>query len=393
VILAPAAVAQNSTKEFVDAYTAAKTLIEARKWNEALPKIDAAAAQAKSNKEKSAVAGMRVLAYSNLKKNADLIKAIEAHQALGGLPPAQLKNYKEMLAGAHDALGHTAQAMELTKELVGEGGGTSVQLAYIARASLAAKKYDDAITYANKAIEAAKKEGKKPANTHYNILLNAYVATGKMPQYYTTLERAAPIFNSETYWRPLVEKSKKEPKFKSDEALLDVYRALEATGAKLTDQEKTEMAEMAFTRRMPVEAERLLTPLVKAGSFGGAKDPKAQRNKKMYDSVVADAKAAKAGGLEKAEAEAAGKQTGDAFVAAGEGYFTAGNYAKAAEAIQKGIDKGALEPGALELAKVRLGMAQYKAGKKDDARKTWATVTGDNGAAQLAKVWTLLSKG
>jgi hypothetical protein len=57
---------------------------------------------------------------------------------------------------------------------------------------------------------------------------------------------------------------------------------------------------------MPIEAERVLTPLVKSGAFGGAKDgARAERNKRMYATVQANAKAAKAGGLEKAEAAAA----------------------------------------------------------------------------------------
>ena len=213
-----------------------------------------------------------------------------------------------------------------------------------------------------------------------------------MDGYYKTLERAAPLFGTETYWRPLIEKAKKSPKFKSDVALLDVYRALDAAKVKLTNQEKMEMGELALNRRLPIEAEQLMGPLFKAGTLGGASDSKADRNKKLYDKAVADAKAAKAGGLDKDAAEAASKATGDQFVLAGEGYFTNGNYAKAVELIQKGIDKGQMEPSHLELAKLRLGVAQFKAGQKDAARKTWAAITGDSGAEQLAKVWIALSK-
>jgi hypothetical protein len=37
-------------------------------------------------------------------------------------------------------------------------------------------------------------------------------------------------------------------------------------------------------------------------------------------------------------------------------------------------------------------MAQFKAGQKDAARKTWAEVKADNGAGWLARVWTAVSK-
>ena len=68
------------------------------------------------------------------------------------------------------------------------------------------------------------------------------------------------------------------------------------------------------------------------------------------------------------------------------------NYPKAIEVLQKGIDKGQMEPGALAFAQLHLGMAQYKAGKKDDARKTWSTIKADNGAGWLARAWTALSR-
>ena len=43
--------------------------------------------------------------------------------------------------------------------------------------------------------------------------------------------------------------------------------------------------------------------------------------------------------------------------------------------------------------KLRLGIAQYKGGKKGDAVKTWQSIKSDNGAAWLAKAWLGISKG
>jgi predicted negative regulator of RcsB-dependent stress response len=72
--------------------------------------------------------------------------------------------------------------------------------------------------------------------------------------------------------------------------------------------------------------------------------------------------------------------------------MAAGDYAKAVELLQKGLEKGSLEPGTAELVKLRLGIAQFKAGNEEAARKTWSEVKGDNGSAWLAKVWTAISK-
>jgi hypothetical protein len=51
-----------------------------------------------------------------------------------------------------------------------------------------------------------------------------------------------------------------------------------------------------------------------------------------------------------------------------------------------------MEPGATELAKLRLGIAQFRAGDAAAARKTWAEIEGENGAAWLARCWTAISK-
>ncbi len=389
LIAAPAAEAQ--TKEFVEAYNAAKAAYEGRKYADALPKLDTAASHAKATNEKIAVADMRIGVYSALRRYSDLIKAIEARQALGNVSASTRANHNQLLAHAYDSTGQKAKAMQITEQMVGEGGGNSTQLAYIAQAALSAKQYDKAVTYANRAIEALRKE-RKSSTAPYNILLKAYRDTGKMDQYYATLERIAPSFKSETYWKPFIEKARTEPKFKSAEGLLDIYRAMEAAGLNLSDKEKIEMGEQALTRGMPIEAERILAPLAKAGSFGGAKDSRAERNKKMYATIQANAKAAKSGGLEKQEAAAASAATGAAYVLVGESYYTDGDFAKAVDLIQKGIAKGGLEPGALAYAQLHLGMAQFKAGQKDAARKTWAVVKADNGAGWLARVWTAISK-
>jgi tetratricopeptide (TPR) repeat protein len=393
---APAAFAQGkaSSEEFLNAYRSAKTLIDAGKYAEAAPKIESAAPLAKTNPEKTAIELMRIQAYGRLKKWRELIKAIEARTALGNVSAAEKKEYLQMRAGAYAALGETDKAAQLTKEYIDQYSGDSTQFAYVGSHALRKHQYDEAISYAQKAIDKARQEGKKPNPNHYNIVLTAYRNSGKLDQYYATLERVAPILNSETYWRPLVERAKKEPRFKSSEALLDVYRAMEGSGVKLTTQEQKEMGEFALNSSLPIESERVLAPLVKSGAYGGAKDDKdkAGRNLKFFERAQTDAKAAKAGGLQKLEAEAGSKPTGADYVLLGQSYQAMGEHAKAIEMYQKGLTLGNLEPGIAELTKLRLGVAQYKTGKKDEARKIWSETKADNGAGWLARVWTAISK-
>jgi hypothetical protein len=388
VATAPAAVAQiKAKKEFVENFNAASTALTSQQYQVALDKAAAAQPHAADNQQKSALEQIRVAAYAGTKNYTQQIKSIETAMQLG--VPAELqKLYKQQLAAAYAETGNEAKALELTRAYIDEYGGDAAQLAYIARKALDASNFDDAANYAQKAVDQAQKEGKAPNAAYYNILLNAHSKSNNLDKYYATLERVAPILNKEIYWRPLILRAKNEAKYKKDEALLDVYRTLEAAGVTLTTEEQLDMGEIALNRGMAVESERVLAPVMKAGVTG----PDADRSKRLFAKAQQDAKADKAGGLEQSEKDAAAKPTGDVYAVTGESYMSAGNYAKAIELMKKGLEKGQLEPGDEQLIKLRLGIAQFKAGQKDEARKTWSEVNGDNGSAWLARVWTSLSK-
>lgn len=384
-VSAPVAVAQKveSSKEFVEHYTAAKKAYDSKQWNDVLKETDAGAPFAKSAQEKGALAQMRIVSLLQLKRTKDAIKEIESS-------PAMQSQFRDQLPGLYDQAGDKAKAAQLTKEKIQAGKGTATDYGYVANNELATKDYKGAIADAQKALQAP--GGSASSATFYNIILKAQLDSKDMDGYYATLEKVAPILKKEVYWRPLIERTMKEPKYKSQDAEVDVMRTMKAAGVQLQTKELTEYGEFAYNRGSAIEAETVLEPLVKSGEYGGPKDPKGERDKKLYASIQADAKADKAGDMAKSEADAATKATGEQLVAVGDAYLGAGNYAKAVEVIQKGIAKGQLEPGALELAKLRLGMAQFKAGQKDDAKKTWATVKGDNGSGWLARCWLAIAK-
>lgn len=385
VMAAPAALAQEKpTEAFVNNYNDARAALAAKNYAQAVSKADAAMAEAKGNSQKAPVAAIKVLAYYGQNNHAKLIEAIEQHRALGGND----KGYDQMLLNAYDKTKQTAKAIEMAKKLIASGAADHRVYGFVASKSLEARNYPEATQYATQAIGKA---GGKPPKDYYNILLKAHLDTKKMDDYYATLEKAAGMFNDPIYWKPYVEATRKQPKFKESVYGVDLYRAFEATGVKLTDAEKMTWGEGAMSRGVPIEAEKILTPLVKEEKFGGPKDPRAARNKGLYTTVQTEAKADKGGGLAKDETDAATKPTGNMYVTVGEGYLANGDFAKAIDAFQKGIAKGG-EPGDVDYAKLRLGIAQLKAGKKADAQKTWGEVKADNGAGWLARVYTTLSK-
>ncbi len=386
------AYAQKSSKEFVEAYQVATAALAAKNYSAAVSGADKAQPHAKTNQEKMALESIRVQSHYATKNHAGVIKAIESSFALGGLTADQTKSYKQLLASAYAETGNSAKAVQLTREFIDAYGGTPDQLAWLAQNDLKAKNYAGAVNYAQKAVDAARKAGQRPKEAWHKMIIQAHYDSKSMDAYYAALEKVVQEYPSENYWRLLVDRATKDAKFNRADLQLDMYRTLSAAKVSLKTNEQVEMAEQAMIRGASVEAEKILDPLFKQGLVGGADDRNADRNKRMYANIQKAAKDDKAGGLAASEKDAASKPTGAQLISTGEAYLGAGDYAKAVELFQKGIAKGQINENEAAYAKLRLGIAQFKAGQKDEARKTWGEVKSDNGAGSLARAWILISR-
>jgi TolA-binding protein len=90
-----------------------------------------------------------------------------------------------------------------------------------------------------------------------------------------------------------------------------------------------------------------------------------------------------------AEAAAAEKNAkGEVAVKVGLGFYSAGDYTKAAELVQKGIAKGNV--ARLDDANLLLGAALLQSGRKDEARAAFEAArvaAGDGHLARVARMW------
>ncbi len=390
VVSAPSAMAQSgpkASKEFAEAFNAANASYGARNYAQALQKLDQAAPHAKTNQEKSAVEQLRVGIYCVQKNHAQCISSIEKARSIGGLSAAVSKNYDSLIYDAYKGAGQTAKANAQLKANVAKHGGTADELAVLAKIEMDGKNYGEAIRLAKQAIT---KPGSKPVA--YNILLNAYTAQNNMPEFYNTLEKAALVFKSDIYWKPFIERAKSEPTFRSNIAGIDVFRALDAAGVKLSDADKFEWGKQALSLGFSIEAEKVWAPLFKAGTYGGANDKAKDANLRSYATAQAEAKKDREGELKADETIAAQAPSGQQYADIGSAYLGNGEWAKAIDMFQKSLAKGQMDAGTVGLVNLRLGIAQFRSGKKADANKTWAAIKADNGAAWLGRAWTAIAK-
>ena len=188
-----------------------------------------------------------------------------------------------------------------------------------------------------------------------------------------------------------IEAAKAASKYKEAVSGLDMLRAMQAAGLPLTAYQRVTAGEFAMSQGVAIEAEAWLQPMVATGEFGGDKDQRKQRNAVLYRQVQVSAKADREGGLETNAERAATRPNGSLYFVVGQSYAAKGDFAKAAELIAAALAKG-LDPVVDGYGRLDLGIAQYRAGRIEEARATWREIGGDNGAKELAQAWLMIAQ-
>ena len=195
-----------------------------------------------------------------------------------------------------------------------------------------------------------------------------------------TLESLVRYYPQQKYWEDLLTNQLYETK--GDGELRTLYRLMEQTSTLDKADEYTEMATVLIAGGYPGEAQQVLERAMSANLVSGDAKGRAQADlDKARTQAAADRK--DLAGAEKALAEA---KTGNQMVATGKLYFSVGEYAKAADAIQKGLAKGGVTD--LDDANALLGIALVRADKPAEARPAFEAVKGAK-YAEIARLWLL----
>jgi hypothetical protein len=194
------------------------------------------------------------------------------------------------------------------------------------------------------------------------------------------LESLVRHYPQQKYWEDLLTNQLYETK--GDSELRTLYRLIEQTNTLDKADEYTEMATVLIAGGFPGEAQQILERAMSANLVSGDAKARAQADlDKARAQAAADRK--DLAGAEKALADA---KTGNQMVATGKLYFSVGEYAKAADAIQKGLAKGGVTD--LDDANALLGVALVRADKLADARPAFEAVKGAK-YAEIARLWLL----
>ena len=361
---------------------AARDLIKAKKYSEALAKVrEADAVPNRNANENFLLEQMRASAALSAGDNGQAIKAIQALLNSGRLPESQQAQYAASLASLYyrekDYKDAAQWASRALKSNPSDGAMRSLQIqSYYLGGDLAGASRE-----ALEDVQAAEKAGRVPPEDRLQLLANIASKTGDRAAYVAGIERLVAYYPKKEYWVDLLRRLEAKPGF-SNRLTLDLYRLRAATKTLDSPNEVVEMAQLALQQKQAGEAKKLLDEAFASGLLG--KGTEAERQKRLL--ALASERVAEAPAqLKLAEAEALASADGSDLVNVGFAYTGLGQFDKGISLMQQGMAKGKLKRS--DEANLHLGIAYLRAGQKAKAREAFKSVGGTDGTADLARLW------
>jgi hypothetical protein len=202
--------------------------------------------------------------------------------------------------------------------------------------------------------------------------------------YLATLEKLAASTGKPDYWGEVIARATEREGFAVERLRLDVYRLRAAVGIKAGPGETGDWAFRANQAGLPAEAQKLLDDGFTAGLLG--KDDNAEADRKLREAATKSARQ-EAATLADSEAAALKAKDGNAAFGLGLAVSGTGAHERGLGLMTQGLAKGGLRRP--DDAMLHLGLVQWRAGKIDDAQRSFAAVKGADGTADLARLWTL----
>ncbi len=357
-------------------------LIKAGKGKEALAKVrEAEAVGNKTAAETMQIERMKAAAAQRAGDHGAAIQALES--IYGKTSGAEQGQIAEQIASAYASAKDNAKAGQWAQKAAAAGNNSASLKQLQAYLQGASGDYGAIAKEAAAAVQAAEGAGRKPDEGDLLRLADAQQRTGNAAGQTATLEKLLAHYPKKDYWAIYLGRVRSKSGF-SDRFALDLMRLKLATGNLSKTEDFMEMAQLALQAGLPAEGKAIVEKGFAAGALGTGAE--AERHKRLRDLAVKQEAEGKASIDQRASAAAALKDGND-LVQIGYAYVTMGQVDKGLPMIEQGIAKGGLKRP--EDAKLRLGLAQLAAKNKAKAVQTLRSVQGNDGAADLGRLWAL----
>ncbi len=366
---------------------AAQALIKAGKFKEALVKIGATDVVAnKTPYEKFIVERMRAAAAAGAGDNETAIRAFEAVLDTGRLPQSEQLKILEAIVGTYYRAKDYPRAVSAGERYFKQGGANPQIRTAVIQARYLNNDFPGAVREILADLQEDEKAGRTPSEERLQLLANCYLRLNDNSGYIAALERLLTHYPKKSYWLDLISRIQKKPGF-SDRLALDVMRLQFATGNMLDANDYVYMAQLALQAGLPAEAKKVLDDGFAKNVLGAGDD--GDRRKRLREFAAKQA-AADLKALPDNERQALAGKDGNALLAVGQAYVTAGQTEHGLALMEQAVAEGGLKRPAD--ARLHLGEAYLAAGNRDKAIQTLKGITGSDGVQDLARLWVIFAR-
>ena len=361
--------------------------LNAKKYADAIAKLREAEGMAgKTPFDQHLINDMLGFAYARTQNYAEAAKAWEAELDDGFIPQSEVPTRVRQLAEANYQIKNYDKAIEFGLRAIKGGFADEELRTLVGQAYYLKGDWKNTLHFEEGLVDEKIKNGQTPKNESLQLVLSACVKLNDSACETRALEKIVTYYPKPDYWYQLLFTMRQQTS--GNEAnLLQTYRLMSEVDVLRSPEDYSEMAQLALEQGSPGEAQHILEKGIAKGVFT---DPRAKaKNQRLLESAK-KAAATDQASLQRIEKEADAAPTGAKNVGLGLAYLGYGQYDKAAEALAKGIAKGGLRNESE--ARLLLGIAQLKAGHKEDATKSFHAVKGDPSLERLANLWSLHAK-
>ncbi len=362
----------------------AQEKIQAKQYKDALAKIgEVDLIPNKTPYENFFIERMRGTAALALGEHTITAKSFEALLATHRLTPAERTLYAEAITGAYYNLKDYKQAAGWAARAIKDGSVLpqmrmlQVQSLYLADDFSAAKAEVIA------ALAADDTAGRVPTEEMLRMLGRTALKLNDEAGYIDALERLVNRYPKADYWADLIARTARKPAM-SDRNIQDLFRLQLALGDKLPASEYLFLAQNALEAGFPIDARQIIEKGFAAGALGAQPE-----HKKLRDKVTKEADD-DLKNMARTAAEAELGKEGPGLFNAGLNLVISGDKEKGLPMMERGIKRAGIKRP--QDAKLRLGIAYAMAGESRKAAEILATVSGPDGIADVARLWSIFAR-
>lgn len=322
--------------------------------------------------------------------SGDTASAIRAHEALlasGRLASAdQLRSLQALGAMNYQAKDY-AKAISWTNKYFQAGGGEPAMKTVLAQSYYLTNDCANAVKVQQEQINGDIKAERTPAEGALQLIAACYSQMKDSANLFKAREQLVLNYPKREYWTDLIKSVANRPGF-ADRLSLDAARVEYALGTLSSDSRYMEMAQYALISGASGEAKDIVERGFASKVLGTGQQ--AERHNRLRN-MVNDTVAKEQPQLDQKLTDAlANPKNGDAIAAAAFAFVGYGHPEKAIPVMEQALAKAEFKRK--EDAKLHLALAYIAAGQQPKATALLATVTGTDGTADLARLWTVLLK-